>query len=647
MFRFLSGLILLFLSCGLNASSNQILITNTNVIIAYEYWFDQNYAQKVMVSTAPSSVLVLTSSVSTSTLQPGVHSFNIRFKDVYGNWSVVQSDLFYKPFTSLNQTANQLTAYEYWFDQNYSQKVMVSTAPSSVLVLTSSISASTLQPGVHSFNIRFKDVYGNWSVVQSDLFYKPFTSLNQTANQLTAYEYWFDQNYSQKVMVSTAPSSVLVLTSSISASALQPGVHSFNIRFKDVYGNWSVVQSDLFFKSSSDQNVSNNKIVGYRYWIDTLLSKRVTINLSVPINPLVLNTPITMTNIPKGKHSFNIQFLDSMKRWSVAQTDSFQKNSLPISIFTVNNNVFCNQGVVNFTNLSVDGDTYLWNFGDNTTSTLTNVTHTYNVIGNYTVSLTIKDTITQVTSTQTMLIIISGDPVFSLGNDTTVCPNSNFQLQALPNQSLYVWNTGATTSVITTPSVGQYWCEVTNAYGCKWKDTINIQFHPLTQASFSFSSNNLAFQFTNTSSNAQSYFWNFGDGNTSSVANPTHTYLLPGSYTVMLVASGICGNDTSYQIVNALNIGFVNLENKESEIRLFPNPSKGEFNLLIRNVEGKHLTVNIYSPEGKFIHQLSEYSNDDEFNKSYDFKTLNDGIYLINVTIDNKTVYKSKLIIMK
>jgi len=560
---------------------------------------------------------------------------------IEGCWSVLFSNQI------LITNTNVITAYEYWFDQNYAQKVTVSTSPSSVVVLTSSLSTSSLQPGVHSFNIRFKDAYGQWSIVQSDLFYKPFTQINLSSNQLVAYEYWFDQNYAQKVTVSTSPSSVIVLTSSLSTSSLQPGVHSFNIRFKDMFGQWSIAQSELFYKAASNQSVNNNKIAGYRYWIDTLFSKRVMVTFSVPLNPYVLNTPLTMTNIPKGIHTFNIQFMDSMKRWSIAQTDTFQKNSLPISIFTVNNNVFCNYGVVSFTNQSVDGDIYLWNFGDNTTSTLTNVTHTYSAIGNYTASLTITDTITQVSNTQTMLIIISGDPIFTLGNDTTVCPNSNFQLQALPNQSLYIWNTGATTSVINTPTVGQYWCEVTNNYGCKWKDTINIQFHPLTQSSFTFTSNNLDFQFTNTSSNAISYYWNFGDGNSSTLANPTHTYLLPGSYTVMLIASGTCGNDTSYQIVNALNIGFVNLDKKESDIRIFPNPSKGEFNLLIRNVEGKHLTINIYSPEGKFIHQLREYSINDEFNKNYDFKTLGDGIYLINVNVDNKTIYKSKLIIMK
>lgn len=51
--------------------------------------------------------------------------------------------------------------------------------------------------------------------------------------------------------------------------------------------------------------------------------------------------------------------------------------------------------------------------------------------------------------------------------------------------------------------------------------------------------------FTNTSSNAQTYLWFFGDGNTSNSTNPTHQYNQYGVYTVTLIAqSAQCGSDT-------------------------------------------------------------------------------------------------------
>lgn len=52
-------------------------------------------------------------------------------------------------------------------------------------------------------------------------------------------------------------------------------------------------------------------------------------------------------------------------------------------------------------------------------------------------------------------------------------------------------------------------------------------------------------QFSNTSVNASSFIWDFGDGNTSTQNDPTHTYTAVGTYDVQLIATGgACGSDT-------------------------------------------------------------------------------------------------------
>lgn len=64
-------------------------------------------------------------------------------------------------------------------------------------------------------------------------------------------------------------------------------------------------------------------------------------------------------------------------------------------------------------------------------------------------------------------------------------------------------------------------------------------------------------QFTNTSTNAISYTWDFGDGTFSPLTNPSHTYLLPGGYTVILTAQSNCYGVDNYnwnQYVYATNI---------------------------------------------------------------------------------------------
>lgn len=68
-------------------------------------------------------------------------------------------------------------------------------------------------------------------------------------------------------------------------------------------------------------------------------------------------------------------------------------------------------------------------------------------------------------------------------------------------------------------------------------------------ANFSYSKNGLMVSFSNTSANAQSYKWEFGDGQTSTVKNPSHTYSKYGTYKVTLTAvNGSKSNATSQNI---------------------------------------------------------------------------------------------------
>jgi Zn-dependent metalloprotease len=50
--------------------------------------------------------------------------------------------------------------------------------------------------------------------------------------------------------------------------------------------------------------------------------------------------------------------------------------------------------------------------------------------------------------------------------------------------------------------------------------------------------------FSNLSSNSDTYAWTFGDGGSSTVAQPSHTYTTAGTYTVILQSSSSCGSDT-------------------------------------------------------------------------------------------------------
>jgi hypothetical protein len=95
---------------------------------------------------------------------------------------------------------------------------------------------------------------------------------------------------------------------------------------------------------------------------------------------------------------------------------------------------------------------------------------------------------------------------------------------------------------------------------------------PVADFSESVSGNTVTF--TDQSSSIHSpltYFWDFGDGNTSNALSTLHTYATNGTYTVTLIVSSCIFSDT---ITKTIQIGTTSVqENRKSKIELFPNPA--------------------------------------------------------------------------
>lgn len=100
---------------------------------------------------------------------------------------------------------------------------------------------------------------------------------------------------------------------------------------------------------------------------------------------------------------------------------------------------------------------------------------------------------------------------------------------------------------------GIYTIETTDALCGNTVDTVELT-NPLpiiatfTTAKDTFAINEQV-NFNNQSTNAINYLWNFGDGNTSTLASPAHAYMQPGSYLAKLTASQ---NSNCYQEVDKL-----------------------------------------------------------------------------------------------
>jgi PKD repeat protein len=131
----------------------------------------------------------------------------------------------------------------------------------------------------------------------------------------------------------------------------------------------------------------------------------------------------------------------------------------------------------------------------------------------------------------------------------------------------------------------------------------------------------------NTSTNASTYAWDFGNGITSTSVNPAAGYTLNGTYTITLIASNPCSSDTAYQIVT---INSIDTKIKEpgasAEIGIWPNPTTGKIKLYHDLNETGSLVV--FNAEGKKVFEKEKVRSGEEINLGF----LSKGVYLLQYT---------------
>jgi PKD repeat protein len=137
----------------------------------------------------------------------------------------------------------------------------------------------------------------------------------------------------------------------------------------------------------------------------------------------------------------------------------------------------------------------------------------------------------------------------SISNTDTIFDCGFVTLNAGAGAQQYAWNTGATTQSITVSTSGTYVVGVSNGC-CTGSDTVVVVILTTPTAAFSSNSAGLATTFNNSSTGSSlTYNWTFGDGYSSSLMNPVHTYSSPGTYTVCLYATNACTTDSICQTV--------------------------------------------------------------------------------------------------
>ncbi|MEM6261584.1 MAG: PKD domain-containing protein, partial [Bacteroidota bacterium] len=277
------------------------------------------------------------------------------------------------------------------------------------------------------------------------------------------------------------------------------------------------------------------------------------------------------------------------------------------------------------------GLTYAWS----TTETTQQIVVTSS--GTYSVDVTDAN---GCVGTDDVVIGILPEPAVDLGPDTVVCDSALLDPGSNPGSS-YVWSNGVNSPTIFANTTGQYFVTVTNTSGCSKSDTVNLTIAPTPQASFTFTPQGTGqVNFTNLSSAGPgtTYAWDFGDGGTSNMQDPSYTYGATGTYIVKLVVTNACGSDSVLDEVSVVTSladeAFGRL------IELYPNPTRDKFVVEITDLEGRAISLQLTDMRGREVFVYNEPAGANELRQEIDLGDQAEGVYLLRVSDGERTVYR-------
>ena len=345
-------------------------------------------------------------------------------------------------------------------------------------------------------------------------------------------------------------------------------------------------------------------------------------------------------------------------------------------------------GVFNFNNTSTGtsaGVTYLWNFGDATTSSSVSPSHTYTNAGNYTVTLSANNNYSySCVSTKTTVISVS---ICSLASNFTHTVGANglvnFSSTSTGTNALtgYSWNfgdgnngNGANTShvynngnyIVTLNAVNYSVnpsCSDTSSHAI----TVNTNTC-IANANFSIAPTATA-QYWNvipaSPANVSSAIWTWGDGSSSNTLYTSHQYSAAGTYSLCLTVTVNCGatssHCSSYYIfrsseqdnsamiyVNVIDpyifMANSNIEMKSILYTIYPNPSNGDFNLNVSGLDYGLVKVTISNIIGKQVFETEVEASNGYLSKELHVNYLSNGIYFVKINSGKKEHIKKIVI---
>jgi len=315
----------------------------------------------------------------------------------------------------------------------------------------------------------------------------------------------------------------------------------------------TVAEASALISTPSQTNIScfggNNGIAG------------VAAAGGIPAYTYLWNNNATTSQISNlTAQTYSVTISDS-RGCSKIQTVSVTQPLASLSAGTFQENVACfgenNGSAIVYPSGGTTSYSYLWDDGQTTAVAVNLFPGTY--------SVTVTDA-NGCTTSKSVLITEPAVLVNGVSLNNVSCFGENNGSATISSSGgtpaySYSWNNGQTTASVVNLSAGNYSVTVTDAHGCVAASAVSIS-QPASGVVAAFTANTYTLDlaassnvsFTNGSSGATLYQWNFGDASGTIVAtNPIHAYTFTGTYTVTLISSAGPCSDVAYNTIVVVN----------------------------------------------------------------------------------------------
>ena len=407
--------------------------------------------------------------------------------------------------------------------------------------ITFNIGAPTLglRPGFHLLNIRWRDSNGRFSTHIT----RPFIKLPESAEPnrlITELEYWSANDYANAVWVSTPTQNNLEFQTPVSLQNFSDGMHALNIRFRDNGGLWSVPVVQFIYKIPTGKKATR-EIEALQYWAGSNFASAVTVNLA-PNQNLVLLDSLRLQNLRTGLNPLNIRFRDNGGLWSTPMVRFIYK--IPPDI-KANRNI----------------EAYQFWFGSNHKDAITvNLTNPQNIVlidsidlrkksvGMHLLNIRYKDD-GGLWSTPMSQFIYRLPTTYGLDSnkvtgyrywvDNNMNNGATVNLQTPATELILLEGVDLTMAARGNRRIQFQYRDARGLWSAVTSHTFIKTSLPIANFAYTLIQHcdSTVVSFTDRSVDSDRVLWNFGDGRTSTLRNPRHTFQTAGTYRVSLTVT--------------------------------------------------------------------------------------------------------------